>query len=206
MKRGILLLGIALALFTGCDNDVVPGGNGPEPGMIWDFVNYSICFTVSDAAGNDLLDKNVESNILENDITVTYRTKKYTIEKELGRKPGEEGEEGGDDTGEVAPDDEETGKPQVRFNMPRSLGLRLCENCEGLKYLAFGEFSPQSSYKNEPFTIEWGDGTKDNISFDCYITWANYDPTVHLKYLLNGEVQDRGLIRLVKKGNKIANR
>ncbi len=203
MKRGILLLSITLvlftglALFTGCESDIVPPGNGPHPDMIWDFVNSSIMFVVTDAEGNNLLDKDVEGNILDNAITVKYRNKKYTLEKPRRTEPDEEdGEDSGEETGY------ETGKPQTRYNMPRELGLRLCRYTDGVQFLEFGEFSPQSHYTNETFTIEWGDGTKDVISFDLYITWANYDPTVHRKLVLNGNVCDNGLIELVKKGNK----
>ena len=53
--------------------------------------------------------------------------------------------------------------------------------------LAFGEFTPEDDFKNESFTLDWGDGTTDEISFDCYITWKDQDPTVHKKLFLNGE-------------------
>jgi len=68
-------------------------------------------------------------------------------------------------------------------------------------YLSFGEFSPTSNYTNTKFTIDWGDGTKDEITFDLYITWKDYQPTVHSNVSLNGKPH-KGWIELVKKGNK----
>lgn len=87
------------------------------------------------------------------------------------------------------------------FNMPRPLGLRkevLGEAKE--RVLSFGEFSPEHQYKGETFTIHWGDGTKDVVKFDLYITWKKQNPTIHKRLYLNDKEysKDSFLIKIVK--------
>ena len=89
----------------------------------------------------------------------------------------------------------------TRFNMPRPLGLRkevLGEAKE--RVLSFGEFSPEHQYKGETFTIHWGDGTKDVVKFDLYITWKKQNPTIHKRLYLNDKEysKDSFLIKIVK--------
>ena len=85
--------------------------------------------------------------------------------------------------------------------MPRSLVLRKgLLGKEKKRVLSFGEFSPEHKYKGETFTIHWGDGTKDVVKFDLYITWKKQDPTIHKKLYLNGKEysEDSFLIEIVK--------
>ncbi|WP_280749285.1 hypothetical protein [Parabacteroides sp. PF5-9] len=42
--------------------------------------------------------------------------------------------------------------------------------------LVLSDFNPEHCYKNEPLTINWGDGTKDNIFFDLYLTGSKEKP------------------------------
>ncbi|EXY94109.1 putative lipoprotein [Bacteroides fragilis str. 3998 T(B) 4] len=66
--------------------------------------------------------------------------------------------------------------------------------------LSFGEFSPEHQYKGETFTIHWGDGTKDVVKFDLYITWKKQNPTIHKRLYLNDKEysKDSFLIKIVK--------
>lgn len=133
----------------------------PEEFLIWDFTCYSMEMEVSDEAGNDLLDPANADNILGDSIRVLYNGEIYSL-----------------DTASIT----------TRFNMPQPLALRYYQDYDTHKYrLAFGEFTPEDDFKNESFTLDWGDGTTDEISFDCYITWKDQDPTVHKKLFLNGE-------------------
>lgn len=55
-----------------------------RPGdYIWDFINYNIYFSVKDAAGANLLDPQVSSNLLANEITVEYEGKTFPLENSV---------------------------------------------------------------------------------------------------------------------------
>lgn len=134
--------------------------NDDEPGsdVFWDFTNYSVGFHVTDNMGNNLLDSDVEGNMLENDIYIEYAGKTYR-------------------------------RTALKDNMPMPLDLRTIRYGEdNTIFLSFGEFSPTRNYKNESFTIHWGDGTKDVIKFDLYITWHKGEPTVHRALYLNDQL------------------
>lgn len=172
MKRSFsFVLMLLLVFFAGCKED----NDGPGD-MIWDFVNYSIYFSVRDANGINLLDPTAVGNILGNGITIEYKGKVFPLK------------------------DSEI---DTRFNMPRSLALRkseLLKENKSVPVLSFGEFSPEYNYQNESFTINWGDGTKDVVQFDLYITWKKQEPTVHRTLHLNDKVCDNNsfLIEIVK--------
>lgn len=138
--------------------------------IIRDFINTSILIQVEDAQGNDLLDPAYERNITNNEIKVLYHDKEYLKDADVDKF-----------------------RPQTRFNMPRWYGLCSYEK-DGEYYLAFGEFAPEDGYKKEYFTIDWGDGTKDEIGFDCYITWKKKKPKVHDGLYLNGKKVERIII------------
>ena len=162
--------GIALFLFilTGCSTYEK---EEEDDGMIWDFVNLSVPILVTDADGNNLLDKESPDNILENDIKAIYRDETY---QRLSFE-----------------------QSAVRFNMPEPLGLRTTvrkySNDKTMIILTFGGFSPESNHHNESFTIYWGDGTSDIIKFDFYIIWENKkNPQVHSKFYLNDQEWNKG--------------
>jgi hypothetical protein len=171
MKKFLLCIAAICALaFTGCHHD-------DDDTKIWDFVNYSFNFLVTDNNGNNLLDPDFAGNILDNHITVTYKGKVYE------RLPM-----GG----------------TTRENAPRELALRTerWDYLQSQPLLTFGEFSPTENYKDEHFKVDWGDGTTDNVAFDIYITWRGEEPTVHRTYYLNGEElyeNQMSPIRIVKK-------
>ncbi len=131
---------------------------------IWDFAPMEITFSVADAAGNDLLDPDSELNILDR-ITVRYNGEDYSIAR-----------------------DEAT---NTRAYHPHWQGLYVRHpEGDGCHLLSFGEFSPDfGDHRNDKLTIDWGDGTKDEITFDFYVTWKKCDPRVHRKFLVNGKKQ-----------------
>jgi len=146
--------------------------------MIWDFSNYSIVFHVVDSEGNNLLDSVVAGNILDNDINVTYREKVYnkTVEQPLYYV-----------------------KPQATYVLPLALRLEPYIWEDPTVYLTFGEFAPdhfnsdldEDGWHGETFTIDWGDGTQDEVKFDLYLTWKRFgkcEPTTHKAVWLNDEL------------------
>lgn len=84
-KFKVFLLGVPLALgvLAGCSEEV-------EYEMpIYDFVNPSVCFFVSDAAtGVNLLDPDEPDAILGRPIAVTYGGKRYEVANEYDRIKG----------------------------------------------------------------------------------------------------------------------
>lgn len=132
--------------------------NDPDPDIIWDFYNYSIEFNVGDS---DLL--NDEAFLSK--VRVTYNGKDYIYSKEESEH-------------------------YLRATYCFPLAVR-CYNTSRDKnkpnnILGFGEFRPDNNYKNQKFTIDWGNGRVDEVQFDIYITWKKGDPTVHKKLILNG--------------------
>ena len=93
-KHFVWLLLLFPLLLTGCYGE--EDKEKDQGDYIWDFINYNIYFSVKDAAGNNLLDPRVASNILGNEITVEYGDKSFPLENSV----------------------------DTRFNMPRPLGLR----------------------------------------------------------------------------------
>jgi len=125
---------------------------------IWDFTCYNINFIVTDSKGNDLLDPDYTGNILKNNITITYNDKTF-----------------------------KSNDIELRYLPAEPLAIRKIYS-EFLKknLLAFGEFTPVENFKNETFTINWGDGTIDVVKFDLYIEWPNiYTPVINQKLYLN---------------------
>lgn len=165
----------ACCLPAGCDKTI------EDARINWDFVNYSVCFSVSDAAtGADLLDPDSEHNILGRLIEVVYAGERYGIE--LPASP------------------DSAAAPCA--NLPMQLSARLYDvpTEEGRVYqLRFGEFSPLGDYHGEEFTIEWGDGSSNTVRFDCYVEWprAN-DPHVLRSIWLDDVGQESWWIRLRK--------
>lgn len=161
-------MSLLLALLAGCSEQ----GNGSEDGE-WDFVNPSVCFFVSDAAtGANLLDPGAAGSICGRPIAVVYNGGRYVVaaEKSTGR--------------------------MTRVMDVRPPALQLEEmgpsgNIEGY-HLAFGEFSPARDFRDQSFTIDWGDGSVTGVEFDLYTTWAYSKeksrrvPTVHSPIRVDG--------------------
>ena len=174
-KFKVFLLGVPLALgvLAGCSEEV-------EYEMpIYDFVNPSVCFFVSDAAtGVNLLDPDEPDAILGRPIDVTYGGKRY----------------------EVAAD--AVAAPATRATMPRPLALRLegANEYDRIKgyHLAFGEFDPTDGLKGQSFVVDWGDGTSTKVEFDLYVVWKKnrkeriYEAEVHSPIRVDGAARGEG--------------
>lgn len=122
-------------------------------------MNYSVCFYVKDAQGNDLLDPDFEGNILGQDIKAIYNEQSYPRYKNPGLDLWEDA---------------------TRETRPLPFGLRWGQKPyeEDAPYcLVFGEFAPEG-YRNTLFTLDWGDGTATKLELNCYTTWQGWSPTV----------------------------
>lgn len=168
----------ALLLFTGCKKE-----KEEEEWMIWDFACFSIYVEVRSAEdGSDLLDPENEKNILDQPIKAIYRGKEYPM-RELEWGP----------------------RLDTRENAPRFYGLLrmkpyIWSSVFGeyvsldMFCLAFGEVSPGDDHEGEELTIDWGDGTTNTITFDCFVEWkAINDPEVHWNLWLDGQLQREGM-------------
>lgn len=139
--------------------------------IVWDFWNYNMVFAVSDAAGRDLLDPAVAENLLGNDIRINYRKEEFVL------------------------------SDQSRASDRGKLALRHGYDDASSRYvLAFGSFSPSDNYHGQVFSIDWGDGTRNDLTFDCYVQWSGDEPLIRKRLLVDGEPTAEGpyLIRLTK--------
>ena len=175
-KRLWIILALCFAVFSSCDD------NKEEDDRIWDFAKYDAEFVVKDADGRNLLDPATSGNILDNEIKVSYEGETYDLC--IGKE-----------------------NCFIHKHLTRDLpafwyGLRICEECrkyhEEKSVMMFGEFSPTDNHRSKTFTINWGDGSSDEITFDLYITWKKNDPTVHKNIWLNGVEHDSFLFEFIK--------
>lgn len=155
MKKILLFLFGFLLFFTSCDDN-----DGRDPSMIWDFVNYSIEFTV---ANTELLN---DEEFLSK-VQITYNGKKYIYSEENSYPFRTRATY-------CYPLAIRCYNPDYKKEAPNTI-------------LGFGEFRPDHNHKNQKFTIDWGNGRVDEIGFDIYITWRKNDPTIHKKLRVNGE-------------------
>jgi hypothetical protein len=154
----------SLLLLAACNSNI-----NIQDDRIWDFSNPDVVFFIRNAAGENLLDPNVEGNILDNEITVEYDDQIYGLNG-----------------------------AGTRANKDVWYGLRVepySDVLDDTPVLKFGEFrtSTHSDFRGEAFTLNWGDGTSDEVKFDLYVTWKGLgnkrEPTVHKKIWLNGKLQ-----------------
>ena len=176
LKAFLFYFAVISTLFLSCDKDT-PGDiskEEPDNDVIWDFVNYSVKFSVTDTQGNDLLDSTNVNNILTDSSKwhVTYNNKNYQLLPQH--------------------------RIETKCNMPIPLGLRFQQlgsyEEEGKfqlwRYgLTFGEFSPTENFKSESFIIHWDESRQTEITFDLYITWDKGDPTVHKSLSIDSVLQ-----------------
>ena len=142
MKRFLsTLCALLVAIgFAGCEDS--------DDDYIYDFINPSVCFFVTDAeTGANLCDPSVAGNVLEWNVTATT----------------DDGE-----TFELIEDD-----PFTRATLAEPLALRLTQystlgNVKGW-HVSFGEWDPTKDYRNKKFTIDWGDGTQTKVEFNLYV-------------------------------------
>lgn len=174
MKKFITFFLVLAYCLSGCDS-LDPKDD--DDFIIWDFVCHSITMRVTDASGNNLFGAQNLTGPWKEEPYVMYNNKRFDLKLEHPQYRGD-----------------------TRALPPGFLELYLMKNKEDEYFLCFGEFSPTSDYYGEPFTIYWGNGSKDEITFDLYITWkSKREPIVHCNLYLNGKpVADTLYIPIVK--------
>ncbi len=138
-----------------------------------------VVILVYNANGDNLLDPDFEGNILDNNITIEYEDEVYAI---------------------MTNNEEETATRALP--PPEWYGLRLhySERFDTHELL-FGEFG---RCLGNVITINWGDGTSDEVKFDFDVEYKGsgkkYRPYVYLRAWLNGELQsdDSLVVEIVK--------
>ena len=157
---GVLL---AIVLFSGCSSS-------SDDDRIYDFVNPSVVFYVTDAeTGEDLLDPASDKSILDQPIAVIYNEKRFEVVD---------------------------GKEQhfSRATYARPFALRHELRCYGDAskgwQLAFGEFSPSTGYRDQSFALDWGDGTKTEVTLSIYINWSKGEPHIKSPIRVDGQKRD----------------
>ena len=185
---GLFVGGILMFTISSCSD---PGD------MIWDFSHLSVKIKVVDkSTGENLMDPKTEGNLLNNDITVNYNDMEFDIFNI-------------DDPYDYSHYDEAA--PKTRATLPINLGLRYIKGFSVFDpstgnndyidwlHLEFGEFNTTHNLHQEKFVINWGDGTSNTITFDCYIDWKKKNnPKVHHNIWLDGEKQDSYVVTIYK--------
>lgn len=148
---------------------------GCGPKTKWDYPNSNISIIVRDAAGRNLCNPNGSGFdcILPDGITITYNGVEYDL-----YIPGVSPTRA---TEPDMPKWTEDGRKPFRWN----------ERSDDGAMLQFGEFSVDTkNYRGETFTIDWGDGTRSEVTFDLYATsnGKKKQPTVHQATWVDGEV------------------
>lgn len=141
----------------------LPTGCGEKIEKRWDYPNVDVVISVVDAYGTDLL---TFGNLLRNNIVVTYEGTRYRL-----------------------PSIARAAEPVL----PEWTGLTL-DVSRDPNILRFGQFSIDTrDYRGETFTIDWGDGTSNEIKFDLYATPnGNDQPTIHEATWVDGTPNSSG--------------
>lgn len=127
---------------------------------------------VNDANGTSMLDTTAYADFIKN-TSVTYAGKEFHVVKleDLTNS---------------------------RLYLPVFYGLILVSGSEGSPFLFFGEFDGAYVTDNESFTINWGDGTSDDISYSNYININGKLIDVKRRYYVNGTETESYKITFVK--------
>ncbi len=128
----------------------------------WDYPNVEISITLEDSNGTDLLKR--QSPVFDNTISVEYNGKTYRL------------------SGPTRADGPVL--PEMKGLRWRGSMFTTVPN-----QLLFGEFAIDTKqYHRESFTIDWGDGTRNEIEFDLYSTsnGKKGQPTLHQATWLDG--------------------
>ncbi len=149
----------------------------------YDFWNLKVEFAVTSEDGKDLLDPAVEGNIMANGIKVLYNDTVYEVQ-------------------ECANLHDLSGlNSRASFVHPLALRYGRYIGIDGKPEttyrLSFGEFDPTLNFKNEKFTIDWGDGTTNEVDFDAMVEWKGWEPLVTINVRLDG-VEADWMINLVR--------
>ncbi|MFI3279816.1 MAG: hypothetical protein SNG49_00810 [Rikenellaceae bacterium] len=140
--------------------------------VIWDVGPVDMYIRVYNQEGENLLDEDVEGNILENDIKITYNDVEYRL--------GEDVEE-------------------TRAYLPEFMGLQLyTQNALGEKdcRLYFGQFEGADDYTLTA-TLDLGDGVEREVGFIHEFEWKKGEPVGETTYTLDGKKLDDNYIVIV---------
>ena len=77
--------------------------------------------------------------------------------------------------------------PYGRAYLAHLFGIYTTQLKDGRYALEFGELDSADEYKNKKLTIEWGNGTKDVITFSSKLRWKFGKPVFNRSFKLNGE-------------------
>ena len=159
-KLFYLLTGCILTIcISSCQED------GPAEGAIWDFSPINFHFTLTGENGEDLLNPATPGTYAGISISATYNEKTYV--KDIF---------------------ENNNVPYGRAYFANLFGIYTTQMKDGRYALVFGELDGADKYENETITLDWGDGTKDVITFSSRIKWKGHDPKGIRTFKLNGEV------------------
>lgn len=127
---------------------------------------FDINMIIEDADGNNLLNPEFEGNIIDQ-MTLTYNDETYKI----------------DNTKENI---------ATRALPSEFYGLRhfCCDN--GRHFITFGNFVGEHNYKEEKITINWGDGTSDEVTFTNKVRGGSHTPKLDITRTIkhNGQKVD----------------
>ncbi len=172
LKKTLLILlslmAVTLVSLSSCNS-----GNGGN--MIWDVYPIVVSVTVADKAGNDLLDSAATKTVLKNKISLLFKGKQYPL-KSYAEWLKEKHKADGDF--------------HLSAYKPVMQGFLLCNgknfNTKS-NFLSFGEIDGAETLKNEKMVIDWGDGTRDEITLYNHVIEGDKDLKCTRKIWLNGK-------------------
>jgi hypothetical protein len=139
----------------------------------WDFPNEEIIISLKNGRGDNLLSPRPGSdNAFLKGISVTYNGETHNLK----------------------------GIPATRADkpvLPTMNGLQLRTGWNGSAVMVFGEFSCDEGkeYRGETFTINWADGTSDEVKFDLYATPNGEEqPSIHKRTWLNKDEKGEWIV------------
>ena len=132
-----------------------------------------MCFIVKDTEGNNLLDPLYGGNILDRDIEVEYGGERYALE--LSEYPND----------------------NTMFGLYTG---RVEDGMDEIPCIMFWYFYVSKDRGSHVFSIDWGDGTTDEIKIDYYYKVEDCEPVIYQKAYLNGVLHsdDSFIINIVK--------
>lgn len=145
------------SVFTACDD-------ADEGNYIVDFYPIDVEVFVTDAKGVNLLDPSVPNSIINSDIQLVYNKETYQLDKAF-----------------------QLDYPKSRAYLPMFSGLTLRTIKGGQPYLNIGEFDGAQDCVKRSFVIEWGDGTKSEISYSNKAIEKGKDSRAERSFYLDGK-------------------
>lgn len=165
-RMAVAVLGVLACLFVAVSCESEKGE--------WDLMPSCIKIMVVDKSGNNLMKEETPGNLLEADITLTYKGKTYS--RLDMSDPWLMPDKMVSSTGTKA-------LPPAIFN-----GLQTYRTPDGdFVCLVIGYFDQDESFGKETFTIDWGDGTSNVIGYSQAFSWKNNKPDMKAKYWLDGK-------------------